>query len=38
LTRYAVNPDLLAKARRILADRRRLYWIVGGASAGKSTV
>ena len=36
--RFSVNADLLAAARRVLADRPRLYWIVGGAGSGKTTV
>jgi hypothetical protein len=34
----AVNTDLLAAARRVLADRDRVYWVVGGAGSGKTTV
>ncbi len=36
--RFCVNTDLLAAARRVLADRHRLYWIVGGAGSGKTTI
>jgi len=36
--RFSVNADLLAAARCVLADRDRLYWIVGGAGSGKTTI
>ena len=35
---FQVNPDLIAKAARAVADRRNIYWILGGACAGKSTI
>lgn len=38
MTRFTLNEDLLASARRTLGARRRLYWVVGGAATGKSTV
>lgn len=36
--RYTVNTDLLAHAQTALGGRDRLYWIVGGAGAGKTTI
>lgn len=36
--RFDVDTDQLAAARRVLANRDRLYWIVGGAGTGKTTV
>jgi hypothetical protein len=36
--RYIVNTDLLAHAQTALGGRDRLYWVVGGAGAGKTTV
>ncbi len=36
--RFRVSENVLPKARQVLAGRGRLYWIVGGACAGKSTV
>ena len=35
---FQVNPDLIAKAARAVANRRNIYWILGGACAGKSTI
>lgn len=36
--RYTINTDLLAHARAVLSGRDRLYWIIGGAGSGKSTI
>lgn len=36
--RFILNENLLSHARAILSNRHRLYWILGGAGAGKSTV
>lgn len=36
--RYTVNTNLLAHAQAALGGRDRLYWIVGGAGAGKTTI
>lgn len=33
-----VDPRLVQKARRVLGGRTDLYWVVGGACSGKSTV
>ena len=33
-----VNEDLLAQARGVLSNQCRLYWIVGGAGSGKTTI
>jgi len=35
---FAINQELLDKARAILFERRSLYWITGGACSGKSTI
>ena len=35
---FTVNQDLVAKARAVLAARRDVYWVIGAACAGKSTV
>lgn len=35
---FYINHDLLTKAHKVLAGRKRLCWIVGGACSGKSTV
>jgi hypothetical protein len=36
--RYTINTDLLTQARVALSGRDRLYWIIGGAGSGKSTI
>ncbi|HUN23533.1 MAG TPA: hypothetical protein PK299_10425 [Anaerolineales bacterium] len=36
--RFDVNKDLLAQASNTLSNRKNLYWIVGGAGSGKSTI
>jgi len=36
--RFLINDDLLTHARAALASREGLYWIVGGAGSGKTTV
>lgn len=35
---FTIDHDLLAHARAALQARNRLYWVVGGAGAGKTTV
>ncbi|MCA9971660.1 MAG: hypothetical protein KC425_15655, partial [Anaerolineales bacterium] len=35
---FAPDPALLAAARAVLAPRRRLFWVIGGACSGKSTI
>lgn len=35
---FTIDHDLLAQARAALQARSRLYWVVGGAGAGKTTV
>lgn len=35
---FQVNPDRITSARTVLAGRRRIIWIIGGAAAGKSTI
>jgi hypothetical protein len=35
---FSVNQGLLSQAREALAPRKGLYWIVGGAGSGKSSV
>ena len=35
---FEVDQELIAKAREILNQRERIYWIIGGACSGKSTV
>ncbi len=35
---FTVDTGLLLKARDVLADRRRIYWVVGGSCVGKSTL
>lgn len=35
---FQVNQELLSRAGSILARRSRVYWIVGGACSGKSTI
>jgi len=35
---FQLDSDLLAQARTALAGRQRLYWLVGGAGAGKTTL
>jgi hypothetical protein len=35
---FSINTDLLAQARVVLSNRKRLFWIVGGAGSGKTTV
>jgi replication-associated recombination protein RarA len=36
--RFIVNNDLLVQSRTALFRRNRLYWIVGGAGSGKTTI
>ncbi len=36
--RFNVNNKLLAQSSKILSSRKDLYWIVGGAGSGKSTI
>ena len=36
--RFYIHQDRLTKAHDVLAGRKGLYWIVGGACSGKSTV
>jgi hypothetical protein len=36
--RFLVNSDLLAHARDVLSGREKLFWIVGGAGSGKTTI
>lgn len=35
---FRVNQDLIERARPVFAGRHRVYWVLGGAGAGKSTV
>ncbi len=35
---FQVNQDLIEKARLIFAGRPKVYWVLGGAGAGKSTI
>jgi len=35
---FEVDQELVAKAREILNQREQIYWIIGGACSGKSTV
>lgn len=35
---FILNNDLLTQARLSLGRRHRLYWVVGGAGAGKTTI
>lgn len=34
----SINTDLLTQARAAFASRTNLYWVVGGAGSGKSTI
>ena len=36
--RYDINQDLLSQSRATLSKRNNLYWIVGGAGSGKTTI
>ncbi len=36
--RFTLNNDLLKQSRAALSRRDRLYWIVGGAGSGKTTI
>lgn len=36
--RFQPNPQLIERARTALGSRNNVYWIVGGAGSGKSTV
>ena len=36
--RFVINHDLLSQARTVLSTRDRLYWVVGGAGSGKTTI
>ncbi len=35
---FIINTDLLEKSRELLFRRDKLYWIVGGADSGKTTI
>jgi hypothetical protein len=35
---FIINNDLLVQARESLFKRDRLYWVVGGAGSGKTTI
>lgn len=35
---FQLDQDLIASARAALAGRHNVYWVIGGAAAGKSTV
>lgn len=35
---FTINNDLLAQARTFLSRRDKLYWIIGGAGSGKTTI
>jgi hypothetical protein len=35
---FPINSDLLVQAREVLSSRERLFWIIGGAGSGKTTV
>lgn len=35
---FEINPDCITDARAALAGRRNLFWIIGGAGSGKSTI
>lgn len=35
---FVINNDLLAQSRESLFKRDRLYWVVGGAGSGKTTI
>ena len=35
---FIINHDLLTQSRTALSKRDRLYWVVGGAGSGKSTI
>jgi len=37
-SRFTINRALLARARDKLSNRSALYWVVGGAGSGKTTV
>jgi hypothetical protein len=36
--RYTINQDLLSQSRATLSKRDNLYWVVGGAGSGKTTI
>ncbi|SET40820.1 hypothetical protein SAMN05660297_02307 [Natronincola peptidivorans] len=36
--RYHLNENLLNEARKVLKNRKNIFWIVGGSCSGKSTV
>lgn len=35
---FAINSGLIVQAREVLSRRERLFWIVGGAGSGKTTI
>ena len=35
---FTINNTLLAHAKAMLAERKQLYWIVGGSGSGKTTI
>ncbi len=35
---FHIDSDLITQAREVLSSRERLFWIIGGAGSGKTTV
>ncbi|NTW01046.1 MAG: hypothetical protein HGA19_06990 [Oscillochloris sp.] len=35
---FDVNSDLISSARKMLIERRNIYWIIGSSASGKSTI
>ena len=35
---FTINNDLLIQSRTVLSKRNKLYWVVGGAGSGKTTI
>ncbi|NWG22214.1 MAG: hypothetical protein HXY39_18055 [Chloroflexi bacterium] len=38
MIRFRINHSLLDHARAVLSQRKRLYWLIGGAGAGKTLI
>jgi hypothetical protein len=36
--KFKVDTELLVQAQAVLSDRRNIYWLVGGAGSGKTTI
>ncbi len=38
MSKFDVNKEIIANAGAVLSRYERIYWVIGGGCAGKSTV